>query len=333
MKFDNFFNIEIKSKIIKTLNESEINLLRDKTSFLIKLKRKIKFIFINFINRLPLKKKYIFHSRKLDRVEAKYDKIAGNYLDNYINKDNQTYIAKLNNNEVVEINMSHKNYISSVISNVYEETNSKSIFEVGAGELTTLFDSIKKIKKKNLVIDKIGALDLSFNRLKVGKDFFNENNFNIDYIAKANAEKIPFKSNSFDFVFTCHCLEQVPHLFQKIFKELLRVSRKYIILIEPSYEFGTPETRDHIIKKGYLKITKNLLSSVGYNPIFREKFPVQKYINGSELIIFEKKTVEINQPNFTVPGTDIELHIDNNLLVSKNKENKYDFLSGIGVFE
>ena len=65
----------------------------------------------------------------------------------------------------------------------------------------------------------------------------------------------------------------------KIFKELLRVSRKYIILIEPSYEFGTPETRDHIIKKGYLKITKNLLKLQLIKQNLRNVVPV-KLVNG-----------------------------------------------------
>ena len=71
-------------------------------------------------------------------------------------------------------------------------------------------------------------------RLKVGKEFLNSENQKIE-IYQGDAQKMPFKDNEFDILYTAHCLEQVPHLLENCL--MLRVSKKYIVLIEPSYEF------------------------------------------------------------------------------------------------
>ena len=240
MNLNKIFNNEmIKKKIGRTLSASEVFFLRPKESLISKLNFIIKNFIIDFLNFFPLKKKFSFSSRNISVVEKKYDKIAGSYLKNYMNNDNQKYIAKLDSDQVVEIFASYKDYIAETVANTYVETNSASILEVGAGELTLLVEVLKRIRDKNKQINQVAALDISLNRLLVGKKLIDNSKVKIDYLAKANAEKIPYKSNSFDFVFTSHCIEQVPHLFKNILDELMRVTRKYVVLVEPSYESGT----------------------------------------------------------------------------------------------
>ena len=334
MNLNKIFNDElIKKKIGKTLNASEIISLRSKKNVILKLNLRIKNFVIDFLNSLPLKKKFSFSSRDVSVVEKKYDKIAGTYLKNYLNNDNQKYIARLENNEIVEILASHKDYIAEVVANTYVEANSESILEVGSGELTLLVEVLSRIKDKDKKINQVAALDLSLNRLLVGKKLIDDKNIKIDFMAKANAEKIPYKSNSFDFVFTSHCLEQVPHLFKNILDELIRVTRKYVVLIEPSYESGTEESKNYLLKKGYIRLSDKLLKNTGYNLIFRKGFPVQKYINGSEIVIFEKITDIKNKPSYCVPGTDIELQNKNGYLISNNNSYKFEIKLGIGIFD
>ena len=333
MNLDKIFDNEmIKKKIGRTLSASEIFYLRPKESLISKLNFIMKNFIIDFLNFLPLKKRFSFSSRNISVVEKKYDKIAGTYLKNYINNDNQKYIAKLDSDQVVEILASYKDYIAETVANTYVETNSDSILEVGAGELTLLVEVLKRIREKNKQINQVAALDISLNRLLVGKKLIDDSKVKIDYLAKANAEKIPYKSNSFDFVFTSHCIEQVPHLFKNILDELMRVTKKYVVLVEPSYESGTDENKNYILSKGYIRFSDRLLKNTGHNLIFRKGFPVQKYINGSEIIIFKKITDMKNEPSFCVPGTDIELKIKDDYLISNDTNYKFEIKSGVGVF-
>ena len=85
----------------------------------------------------------------------------------------------------------------------------------------------------------MGALDIAFQRLEKGKKFLKKRKIRLDYIVKGDAANIPFADNSFDLIYTSHCIEQVPHLFNDILKECIRVSKNYVVLIEPSYEFGS----------------------------------------------------------------------------------------------
>ena len=100
---------------------------------------------------------------------------------------------------------------------------------------------------------------------------------------------MPFKDNEFDILYTCHCLEQVPHLLEPCLKEMIRVSKKYVILIEPSYEFTNKVTRNHIYKKNYVKIFDKSLDKILKNFKFKRfKMPIFQYVNGAELIMIEK---------------------------------------------
>jgi len=113
----------------------------------------------------------------------------------------------------------------------------------------------------------------------------------------------------------------------------MRVTRKYVVLIEPSYESGTEESKNYLLRKGYLRLSDKLLKKTGYNLIFRKGFPVQQYINGSEIIIFEKITEIKNEPSYCAPGTDIELQNKNGHLISHDNRYKFEIKSGIGIFD
>ena len=91
-------------------------------------------------------------------------------------------------------------------------------------------------------------------------------------------------------------LEQVPHLFVKAVNECGRVATKYVVLIEPSYESGSEVTKNHIYKKGYIKITSNLLKKLDLSIVFRKILPIKTFHNGSEIIIFPPR-VDTSSPS------------------------------------
>ncbi len=277
-----------KDKIIRILNKNEIEEIKKKwsVSYFFKLRRKFKIFLFDFFKLFSFGTDIVYvKDRSLEKVKNKYDKISGMYIKNYLDS-NKKFIAQINNDNVIELRGSKEDYYSKYLNNIIIKTNSKSFLEVGAGELTLAAEVIKSLKK--YFLDYSGALDLSLNRLVVGNEFLKNQNLNIDFVVNGNASNLPFPDNSFDIVYTSHCLEQVPHLFVKIVNECSRVAKKYVVLIEPSYELGSEVTKNHIYKKGYVKITSKLLKKLDLSVVFRKKSPVQNYINGSEIIILKK---------------------------------------------
>ena len=89
--------------------------------------------------------------RSLDSVHSKYEKIAGSYIKNHKNSDKLKFIAINEKNKIIECKGLITNYYGVCLKKLYILFKSKSILEVGAGELTTideLLSELKKSKKK-----------------------------------------------------------------------------------------------------------------------------------------------------------------------------------------
>ena len=278
----------ILDKKLRILKYSEILKIdhQYKLNYIFKIKRNIK-LFLNYLFSKILRKNInLVTSRRLSQVKKKYDNIAGQYIKN-LKKKNSNFLIQYDN-EVLECSGSIKQYYAYCLSNIIQNLNLKTILEVGAGELTQYFLIKKDLDKKNYKIERSCGLDLSLKRLEVGKEFLNSKNQEIE-IFQANAEKMPFRDNEFDILYTCHCLEQVPHLLESCLKEMVRVSKKYVVLIEPSYEFTNKVTRNHIYRKNYVKISDKSLNKILKNFKFKRfKMPIFQYVNGAELIVIEK---------------------------------------------
>ena len=140
-------------------------------------------------------------------------------------------------------------------------------------------------------------------------------------MARADASQLPFPDNSFDMVYTVHVIEQVPQLFMKILKELVRVSSNIIILIEPSYEFGSNSSKKNIFKKGYTRIKDSHFKRLNYKLIYRDILEFRYYINGTEIVVLKKNknTKDKNKTGFVCPITHENLFKKGNYLSNKSK--------------
>ncbi len=291
-KIENNINYILSDDIIlsqkKELDVSEVKKISENynINFLFKLKRNLKLLVNKIINLFLKDKINLVKSRQVSNVKKKYDTIAGSYLEDIL-KPNQNFIAQTKG-KVFKVKGNIKNYYASCISKLIVITNSQKILDVGAGELTTYYLIKKILDKKKYSIIKPYCLDLSLKRLMIGKNFLNSIGQNID-IVQSDAQNMPFDDNSFDLVYTCHCLEQVPQIFEKCIREMLRVSKKYLILIEPSYELSNDITRKHIFKKNYIKINNKILNSLKKICIYkRYRMPLIQYVNGAEIVIITK---------------------------------------------
>ncbi len=103
-----------------------------------------------------------------------------------------------------------------------------------AGELLTIWDG-RFGTDANFIIKNGGkahASDISDKLLKIGY----EKGFTKEF-SRQNAEKLNFKNNSFDYVLIKEAFHHCPRAWIAL-HEAFRVSRKAVILIEPSDNFS-----------------------------------------------------------------------------------------------
>jgi ubiquinone/menaquinone biosynthesis C-methylase UbiE len=301
------------------------------------LYKKFKLIFkrylIDFLNLFLKEKKIYQKSRSVEEVKLKYEKIAGSYIDEFYDHE-KSEDGTLKKKNFVGFNH-HENKIYlikggspldptiNIVSKFCNHHNLKSLIEVGAGELTTLYPVIKKIKNLNF----ISALELSPNRLKHGNLFLKEKGIHIDHLIACDASNIPYENNSFDISFTQYCIEQVPQLAKKIIDEMIRISSKYVIIIEPSFQFSNKITKNRILYKGFPMLKDNHFKNLNAKIIYRDGLPFTRYALYSEITILEKITKNEGKPILRHPTNYKKIELNNEFMIYG--ENKIKINDGI----
>lgn len=198
---------------------------------------------INIIDYLSNNEKMNFPRETL--VELAYDLQSGSYVD--FARDNSSRFK------------SYTDEISNIIQPYVKRGG--SVADIGTGEMTTLnallSGSLSAAKK-------IYAVDISISRLITGISYVSENN--IDAINKikpisATLFQLPFADDSIDLVWSSHALEPNGGREFEALSELARVTKKNLVLFEPSYENNTPAGRDRMDKLGYIKGLPNAIEN------------------------------------------------------------------------
>ncbi len=245
-------------------------------------------------------------------IEISYDIQAGSYVD------------AMNDKNIAEYKEKYTAEIAKVISSLCSPA---SILDAGVGEATTLSGVLKNLENK---VDSYG-FDLSWSRVSCARDWLKTQGIKGTKLCSGDLFNIPFLDNSIDVVYTSHAIESNGGKEKEILEELFRVTRKYLILLEPGYELANKEAQDRMDAHGYCKNLKKVAQSLGYNVLRHELFPIIAVpLNPTAITIISKQCdIELPFDVFACPEFKTPLQKTNDALYSEEALVAYPILGGI----
>ena len=251
---------------------------------------KLKDLYDNDVNIMQyFREKTGSDTNSTDSILISYDLQAGSYIDNIEqNKIHDNYHI---DNKKVSLNVKeYAEKFCKYVANEIDNFDYDSVLEAGVGEATSLNFVVQNLKNKNA---KIYGFDIAPSRIKRGIEYLKKYNTAADLFC-ANLLQTPFMDNSFDIVYTIHALEPNTNNVKQIVEELLRITNKYLILFEPSYELGNQATKENIDRHKYIKNLYNKVNEIdGIEIIKYELCPIGTYSNQPAVMIIKKQTSSI----------------------------------------
>lgn len=170
-------------------------------------------------------------------IEMAYDLQAGSYIE--WDRRNRE-LARRCTAEIAEVLDTHLHHGDRVL-------------DVGTGELTTFTDVALQLKTE---VRSLWAFDLSWSRIHLGRAFAEEmlspalfGRLNA-FVAEIGA--VPLRSKSIDVTTSYHALEPNGGRERDILAELFRITRRKLILFEPSYANNSESGRARMTRLGYI---------------------------------------------------------------------------------
>jgi ubiquinone/menaquinone biosynthesis C-methylase UbiE/uncharacterized protein YbaR (Trm112 family) len=163
-----------------------------------------------------------------------------------------------------------------------------SILEAGVGEATTFGNVLLSLRE---LPKKMYGFDLSWSRIKYAKIFLRSLDI-INNIKLFTGDLFcaPIKDNSIDIVYTSHSIEPNGGREKEALKELYRITRKYLILLEPSFELSSDDAKNRMLEHGYITDLYGSVISLGYKVIEHRLFDISANpLNPTGLIIIKKE--------------------------------------------
>lgn len=282
---------------------------------------------VNIMEYLREKNKVDCNTTKA--ILASYDQQAGSYIANLESDEIKTNYHV----NSIRTQMTHKEFTEKFcneITNRIKDLNFESILDAGTGEATTMEVIARQLNNPNI---RFYGFDISASRIKSAKEYCQKHKFN-PILFTANMNQIPLKDNSVDLVYTIHAVEPNTNKEFEIISELFRICRKYLVLIEPSYELGNPETKANIEKHKYIKNLKQAVDRLAGNLLCYELLPVGTYSNQPAIYVIEKNSreeLQSNNPDFACPVCKNYLEHKKGELFCENCGLVYPVIDGIEI--
>jgi ubiquinone/menaquinone biosynthesis C-methylase UbiE/uncharacterized protein YbaR (Trm112 family) len=231
-----------------------------------------------------------------------------------------------------DINRNVRNVYCENLANVLSELEPfDSLLEIGVGEASTLGNLLPKLKNTP---KSIFGFDISWSRIKYANEFLKSLNLkNLESIRLSTGDLFnsPFADNSIDVVYTSHSIEPNGGKETEALKALYRISKKYIVLLEPDYGLANDEAKARMKKNGYVTNLYETAIKLGYNVLKHELFvPTFNPLNPTSLIVIKKhENEEFISSEFACPITHSLLEKKKSAYYAKDALLAYPILDGV----
>lgn len=194
-------------------------------------------------------------------------------------------------------------HYTGLLADVFDKLDGDSILEAGVGEATSLCPLLAKLRRP---VRHAHGVDLAWSRLVYARKYAGEFPGIAPRFSTGDLFHLPFADGAFDIVFTSHAIEPNHGRERQALEELHRVARKWIVLCEPSYELGGPETRQHIEKNGYCRDLPKIARELGYDVVEHRLFEGDGITphNQTALLLIRKPGAEdaaAREPGYACP--------------------------------
>lgn len=265
-----------------------------------------------------LRTKYGSEGNTSEIIEIAYDLQAGSYI------------------EGVKSNRAKAESYAAELSGILNEhlERGDSLLDVGTGEITTLTLVLNEV---DIELSDIVALDISWSRLSVGMKFHRENRKTKLPLKTfvADIKEIPLHEKCIDVATSSHALEPNGEDLETLLLELFRVTKKKLVLFEPSYELNSEEGKVRMDRLGYVKGIEDMVSKLGGKVV--DVVPIKNTanpMNPTACFIVEPPSQNVKHleaVTFCVPGTNFKLEADGQHLFSKDTGFVFPIIDEIAV--
>lgn len=193
-----------------------------------------------------------------------------------------------------------KEDFGEALAAVLDELAPTSLLEAGTGEATSLAPTLRRMATRPA---HVLGFDLSLSRLLYARKYLADHGRPDVVLFTAGLDRIPLASASVDVVLTVHAVEPNHGREEDVLCELLRVARRHLVMIEPSYELASPEQRARMERLGYVRGLPAVLERLGYPARRIESWRHNANpLNAASLIVVDKQTaVSDIAPQFVSP--------------------------------
>ncbi|MEY4002847.1 MAG: hypothetical protein RIT07_889 [Bacteroidota bacterium] len=236
----------------------------------------------NILQWIRDNKKSHFHDEQDIRIS--YDLQSGNYIKKFL------------------INREFKEqYGKKLASTIASLGTFNTILEAGTGEGIMLH----LLRKHSATpCPELMGFDISWSRLKYARYLFERFAQQDISLFSANLFNIPLEDNSVDIVFTSHAIEPNGGKEAEALQELYRVANKYLVLLEPSYDFANEEGKKRMLEHGFITGLHQAAVALGYKINTYQPFGLSvNELNPTGLLIIEKPATPPHSTAYRCPIT------------------------------
>jgi Methyltransferase domain len=258
-----------------------------------------------------------------DAILLSYDLQTGTYTDAIKNSPDRPLIIQF----------------AHAAANVIALLQPTSLLDAGVGEATTFSHVLEAlVPKSNLQF--VTGFDISWSRIlyaqKYVEEILGDTAPNTSFFV-GELEAIALESSSVDVVFTTHAIEPNYGREHEILLELYRVAKRYLVLLEPAYEFADEAVRKRMEEHKFCRGLGDIAREMGWNIVEHRIFDVQTAsYNLTGLLLIEKPTIPNNTsdhnlsiPSWTCPNCQTPLVLHNHHYFCSAEGLVYTVLNGI----